>query len=49
MVGAGFPTSEVVAAGVPASGVAAGGGAMSFEVSNIRLSSTNFLSLIISL
>jgi len=54
VVAAGVPAFGVAAAGVPASKVAAaavavGGGAMSFEVSDICLSSTNFLSSIISL
>ena len=58
MIGAGFPvgvaaagvpTARVAAAGVATAGVAVGGGAMSFEVFDIRLSSTNFLSSIISL
>ena len=51
---AGVPASKFAAAGVAVVGVAAvrvaaRGGAMSFEVSDIRLLSTNFLSSIISL
>ena len=43
------PASEVAATRVVAVGVVAGGRAVSFEVYDIRLSSTNFLSSIISL
>ena len=45
---AGVATAGVTSFAIAAAGVAVGEGAMSFEVSNIRLSCTNFLSSIIS-
>ena len=45
----GVATAGVTSFAIAAAGVAVGEGAMSFEISDIRLSCTNFLSSIISL